>query len=85
MSDDVVSNRACKNCVFFVVKDDLPFGSEMVAEGFGECRRNAPSGLSFVMIVSKGRHQTVMANAFPPVHERDWCGRFQLPHERNAP
>lgn len=75
-----MSNKpCCGNCAFFVPNDRIPINRDKLPEGFGECRRRAPSGMSATLYSNPGEaeHYTRVVSflyPFPPVPPVDWCG-----------
>lgn len=80
MAEDI---PCCANCAFFIPNERIPLNREQLPEGFGECRRRAPQGMTLWMQTSP-QVEKVIYKAFPfaPVPPVDWCGEHMHAHER---
>lgn len=69
-----MNDLSCKSCLWWVSRDLVPKNNTMLPDGYGECRRRAPSGMT--MSISTKRNETVAVAAFrfPPVADEDYCG-----------
>ena len=71
--------EACQNCRYWVAKEDVPREHDMLPPEYGECRRNAPTGMGITVAFATGqkaqRYVTV-AYPFPPTYQDDWCAQY---------
>jgi hypothetical protein len=71
-----MSDLSCKTCLWWVSRERVPRNNSMLPEGFGECRRRAPNGMTMSVTTSGDGKVAVAAFAFPPVADEDFCGEW---------
>lgn len=72
-----MTDLACKTCMWWVSRERVPRNKHMLNEGFGECRRRAPNGMTVQATTKSETKWIVAAFAFPPTADEDFCGDWQ--------
>lgn len=66
----------CADCRYWA--DALQLRNrQLMPQGFGECRRRAPTGMTMSVTVAGDQKSAAVMYPFPPVPPTDWCGEFE--------